>query len=506
MCKRKISKIFIIVLTMIFFNCSGQNNKNSMKDRQPYAAGKFYEADSSALIKDLQKLFSYDVAVIKKQTVLAIISPHASYAYSGKVAASAFKQIDYNKKYDNIFILGPSHQYAFSGASIYSAGDYITPLGKVKVNTKLAKDFIRDNNVFHFYPNAHRYEHSIEVQLPFLQYLMKKDFQIIPIVVGSGSTEDCKRIAKALKPYFNENNLFIISTDFSHYPSYNEAIINDSITANSIMKNSAKELLKILKSNTEKGYKNLVTSLCGRYAVLTLLYITESDPDINITPILNENSGDYIYGDKNRVVGYYSIAFSKNLKKINKMEEFTLTIKDKKDLLQIARKTINEYIRKGRIYKINPSSFSDNIKKHCGAFVTLHKNGRLRGCIGRFIADEPLYKIVQQMAIASSTQDYRFPKVRETEIDDLEIEISVLSPLRKIDSIDEIQLGKHGIYIKKGMASGTFLPQVATETGWNKEEFLGHCSRDKAGIGWDGWRDAEIFIYDAIVFDEKIME
>lgn len=188
------------------------------------------------------------------------------------------------------------------------------------------------------------------------------------------------------------------------------------------------------------------------------------------------------------------------------MEEFTLTLKDKKTLLEIARKTINEYIRNGKTYKINPSLFSANIKKHCGAFVTIHKKGNLRGCIGRFLADEPLYNIIQKMAIAASTQDYRFTKVRESEIEDLEIEISVLSPLRKIKSIDEIKLGKHGIYIKKGMASGTFLPQVATKTSWDKEELLGHCSCDKAGIGWDGWRNADIFIYDAIVFDEKIIE
>jgi AmmeMemoRadiSam system protein A len=143
------------------------------------------------------------------------------------------------------------------------------------------------------------------------------------------------------------------------------------------------------------------------------------------------------------------------------------------------------------------------MKVKSGAFVTLKEKGDLRGCIGRFISDEPLYKVVQEMAIASSTEDTRFPRVESKEIDELEIEISVLSPMKKIHSIDEIELGKHGIYIKKGYYSGTFLPQVATETGWTKEEFLGHCARDKAGIGWDGWKDAEIYTYEADVFSEK---
>ena len=127
----------------------------------------------------------------------------------------------------------------------------------------------------------------------------------------------------------------------------------------------------------------------------------------------------------------------------------------------------------------------------------------LRGCIGRFDASEPLYKVVQEMAVASATQDYRFKPVEEGEVKDLEIEISVLTPMRKISSINEFQLGKHGIYIRKGSRSGTFLPQVAQETGWTKEEFLGHCAQDKAGIGWEGWKDAELYVYEALVFGEK---
>jgi AmmeMemoRadiSam system protein A len=110
------------------------------------------------------------------------------------------------------------------------------------------------------------------------------------------------------------------------------------------------------------------------------------------------------------------------------------------------------------------------------------------------------------MAIASSTEDPRFSPVESSEIPELEIEISVLTPMRRISAIDEIELGKHGIYMRKGYRSGTFLPQVATETGWTKEEFLGHCAQDKAGIGWNGWKDAELFVYEALVFGEKKKE
>jgi AmmeMemoRadiSam system protein A len=182
---------------------------------------------------------------------------------------------------------------------------------------------------------------------------------------------------------------------------------------------------------------------------------------------------------------------------------FSLEANDKKVLLELARTTIETYTTSKEVIELNPANYSKTLKTDCGAFVTLNKNHQLRGCIGRFDASEPLYLIVQQMAIAAATQDSRFLPVNKGELKDLEIEISVLSPMRKINSVDEIILGKHGIYIVKGSRNGTFLPQVATETGWTLEEFLGHCSRDKAGLGWDGWKEADIYVYEAIVFSES---
>ena len=172
-------------------------------------------------------------------------------------------------------------------------------------------------------------------------------------------------------------------------------------------------------------------------------------------------------------------------------------------MLGIARATIIMYINQHKTPDLDDRNFSPGLKMHSGAFVTLKEKGELRGCIGRFTADIPLWKVIQEMAIASSTQDSRFTPVTAKEIDKLEIEISVLSPMKRIYSADEIVLGKHGIYIKKGYYSGTFLPQVATETGWSINEFLGHCACDKAGLSWDGWKDAELYTYEAFVFSEN---
>ena len=152
---------------------------------------------------------------------------------------------------------------------------------------------------------------------------------------------------------------------------------------------------------------------------------------------------------------------------------------------------------------IDPNTIPINLMKELGAFVTLRINGKLRGCIGRFISTDPLYQVVNQMAIASALEDYRFNPLTKEEFKNTEIEISVLGPLKKINNISEIVLGKHGIYIKKDLHSGTMLPQVATENRWSVEEFLGYTSRDKAGLGWSGWKDADIYVYEAVVLEEN---
>lgn len=333
---------------------------------------------------------------------------------------------------------------------------------------------------------------------------MKKAFRIVPIVIGSQSKESCRKIAQALKPYFNPKNLFVISTDFSHYPSYDEAGKADKATCDAILKNDPELLMKFLDSYEKKNIPNLATNLCGWTSVLTLLYMTANDPSITFTPLKYTNSGDSRYGDHNQCVGYWSVAVSRDPSKTSSVSSgFSLSAQDKETLLEIARNTVSLYVSQHKVPEVDDKNFSPALKMHAGAFVTLHENGELRGCIGRFTADIPLWQVVQQMAVASSTEDNRFSPVTPSEVKKLDIEISVLSPMKRIYSADEIVLGKHGIYIKKGWYSGTFLPQVATETGWSREEFLGHCSRDKAGLGWDGWKDAELYTYEACVFGEK---
>lgn len=496
----------VMIFLGIFYGagCAGQDKGGGLTDRPAAVAGQFYPAEPSHLRADLGQLFAR-ARVRESSDVLAIISPHAGYVFSGQVAASSFNQIDTGRTYDNIFILASSHRFAFEGASIYTRGHYETPLGKVKVNLELANEIVANSPLFINRVDAHLYEHSLEVQLPFLQYKLGAGIRIVPIVLGTQSAETCKKLAGALKPYFNESNLFVISTDFSHYPEYDDAVLVDHLTADAIVSNSPETLLNTIKSNDQREIPGLATSLCGWTSVLTLLYMTEGE-GVTYRQVDYLNSGDSrIYGDKDRVVGYFSIVVEKNEPgrvSSDKESRYTLTESEKMTLLRLARNTVVEYVGHRRIPDVDPATLTPALEAPAGAFVTLKKDGQLRGCIGRFDAALPLWEIVQRMAIAASTEDHRFNPVTSEEVDDLHIEISVLTPMQPISSIDEIELGKHGIYIKKGFSSGTFLPQVATETGWSKEEFLGHCARDKARIGWEGWKTAELFVYEAYVFEE----
>lgn len=492
---------FLTITAWMGFRAASAFSQQSIQNRKPYAAGRFYTDHPDGLKSHLQQLFAKAEPRKEGSSPLAIVVPHAGYVFSGEVAASAYNQINPDRRFERIFIIGSSHTTSFSGASVYCSGNYETPLGTVKVDTALANKLVSEYKLLKSYAEPHLYEHSLEVQLPFLQYYLKNDFKIVPVIIGTSTTETSEQLAKVLKPYLNEENLFVISSDFSHYPDYEDACMADQATAEAIQTNKPAKLLAAIETNKKKDIPGLVTSLCGWSSVLTLLHMTEKMPGISVDLIQYKNSGDSPYGEKDRVVGYYSIAFNSSGLS-GKMGEFFISNADKEYLLKLARNTITGYIKKGITPETDETNLSVMLKTPCGAFVTLNKEGKLRGCIGRFNPGQPLWKVVQSMAIAAATQDYRFNPVLPDELNQIKIEISVLTPLKRIRSAEEFILGKQGIYMKQENQTGTFLPQVAASTGWSKEEFLGHCAQDKAGIGWNGWKTAQLYTYEALIFSE----
>ena len=495
---------FFIILSTLFAMEIFPQNINI--DREPVAAGRYYSADPATLKNDLKQLFSAGEKADEMMDIRAIISPHAGYVFSGEVAASAFSAIPENRKYKNIFLIGSSHVMAFDGASVYNTGDYITPLGKIKVNREIANAIRNSSPLFSYRTDAHIQEHSLEVQIPFIQYYFEDPPQIVPIIIGTNNIDNIRAISEALRPYFTEDNLFVISSDFSHYPPYNRAKQVDKVTADAIITKDPDAFLDALRKNASRSISGLVTSMCGWTSGLLLLYLAEDDPDLVFEKISYCNSGDTPYGNKEEVVGYNAIILKnkKNSSPVaNNSSGMTFSDDEAQQLIGIARASIRTMLYDNSQFNIDPDKMPPSLRKNMGAFVTLKINGVLRGCIGRFISTEPLCEVVRQMALASAFEDHRFTPLTKAEFNKIEIEISVLSPMRKISDISEIVLGRHGIYITKDLRSGTMLPQVATENNWTVEQFLGYTSRDKAGLGWDGWKDADIYVYEAAVLEEK---
>ena len=473
-------------------------SKETQKTRKPAVAGSFYPA-SAKEIKSMLGGWLHPSGNDALTPPRAIIVPHAGYVFSGEVAASAYNRIPPGHQYKRVFLLGPSHRAGFAGASVDTVYSFAeTPLGKVPIDISLGKRLISEGKgAFTFWSEAaHDGEHCLEVQLPFLQMVFGDVPPIVPIVIGTERLSVIQNIAKALEPYFNEDNLFIISSDFSHYPSYEDARSSDLYLAETITTGGLEEFLKALRQIDKQDFPGQGTAACGACAIAVLLEMMDAQGRDNFYAehVMYRNSGDSIYGDKERVVGYNSIVFTSS------DHLFHFTQEEKEKMIATARSSIYSYL--GLKYDGDDSPVGVLKEKGYGVFVTLNLNGKLRGCIGRFTSPSSLHSTIREMARSAAFDDPRFPALSKKEAPEIEIEVSVLSPLKRIQSIDEFKLGRDGIYMIKGYNHGTFLPQVAKETGWNTEEFLGHCARDKAGIGYYGWKDAELYTYQTEVVKE----
>ena len=502
--------VLTILTTMMMMNmCNGQIAKEPVV-RPATQANRFYTGDAKELSKEVDSLLALHRCETVYRDVAALIVPHAGYYFSGNVAAAAYMSVPKDKQYKRIFLLGPSHHEWLDGASVNTEADYYaTPLGQVKVDHDVAVALTEADSVFRYEPRAHDREHCLEVQLPFLQRfftihssLFTKDVPpIVPIIISTNDFQKLKRIAEALKPYLTEENLFIVSSDFSHYPKYEDACRVDARTGKAVESGDVEQFIAALEENARRGVPGLATSACGELTIVTLLMMIDSTYEVK--HLMYQNSGDAEESDHSRVVGYHAFAIVRN-GQTRTDADFSLSEDEKRMLKEIAMTSIKDSLNGRGIAVANSSLFTlhSSLKQKCGAFVSLLKHGRLRGCIGHFGEDVPLHEIVAEMARAAAFEDPRFMPVTADELADIDIEISVLTPMRRIQSLDEFELHRHGIYIRKGYRSGTYLPQVADEVNWTKEEFVSHCAQDKAGIGWDGWKDAEteLYVYEAIVF------
>jgi len=487
------TKGIIFLLTVFLCSCS---NSYSEDVRKPAVAGMFYPGNKEELAGKVDDFLANVKKSDIKGRVFAIIVPHAGYEYSGQIAAYSFKQLE-GTDFKKIIIISPSHYVSFDGMSVYNKGAFETPLGIIKIDKELADKIMAKDKRFIFYPEAHLKEHAIEVELPFLQKMYKdKDFKIVPITMGNPETDDIRILSDTLYDVMDKDTLLIISVDLSHYYPYDKAVELDTNSTSAIEHLDAQKMLKDINSHNSE-----IDAPIAVLGMITLANRYNAKAKI----IKYANSGD-VAGDKSRVVGYSSIVvyIPSDLQEKGDMimrVEY-LSKEEKVKLLEIAKLSIIEAVTGKR--QFFPNVTEEKLKENCGAFVTIKENNELRGCIGYIQAVKPLYETVKDVAKSAAVNDYRFNPVAENELDKLELEISVLTPLKKIKDINEIEVGKHGLVMKQGFNSGLLLPQVATEYNWDKETFLKETCR-KAGLPQDAWKDksTEIYTFSAEVFGEN---
>jgi hypothetical protein len=453
--------------------------------RRAVWAGQFYDADAARLGSQIDGFLKNAAGTALADPILALIVPHAGYIYSGRVAAEAYRLIQ-GKAIDSVVIIGPSHRYGFRGCSIYMKGGFETPLGVAGIDEALASEIAKASG-FNYIAEAHREEHSIEVQVPFVRKVLP-GAKIVPIVMGSQNAATVRSLADALaKVLPGKKAVVIASTDMSHFLPKEEAGRVDADTASLIRSQKTKEILDKIEAG-----ENI---MCGGGPVVATILYAQKRGKTEVTALSYADSSSF----GGPVVGYLSaVLTSKERPAEDVSPRFTLSDDEKGELLRLARTAVTQFVEQGTVCSYNTQN--PNFQAPKGAFVTLKKGGELRGCIGYIEPVAPLYQTVLQTAVYAASKDPRFEPVSKAELQALEYEISVLTPLEPVADPKSVEVGKHGLVISMGERKGLLLPQVPVENGWNRDQFLSQTCL-KAGLPSDAWKKgAKIFSFEAIVF------
>ena len=482
----------------------GANIRHVRAVREPAVAGQFYPADPESLKATVNDLLMAKPEIPVEGKIDAIVAPHAGYSFSGSTAGAAYRQIS-NRSYDAVIVLCPSHRDEFEGASVYARGSYRTPLGEVPVDGELAQDLIDREPALHasqvghrvdppspFGGSAIRGEHAIEVQIPFLQESVR-NLRIVPIVMASREIDFCRRLGRAIVDASGRKRILTVaSSDLYHGYSYQDCVESDAST-----------LAEIQAFNPERfarGIDNRSIQACGSGPIATAMVVARGAGADQAAVVGCTNSGDVTGRKDGYVVGYGSVVFYHGHPDQSRKNN-ELNAENRGRLLAIAKGAIREAVfgRPSPVLQDIPESLGGSR----GVFITLKRQGALRGCIGQVHPVEPLAPTVQQMAVSAALRDPRFTPVTPPELPEIELEISILGPLRTIHDVDDILTGEHGLMIQHPDGQGLLLPQVAAERGWDRKTFLAQTCC-KAGLPSDAWMssDCSIRVFTAEVFGE----
>ena len=501
-----------LFLGSMITTAEGQEKGSEEKKLRPAGvAGSFYPANPGQLTAMMDGMLAKVSTPGIDGKILAVVAPHAGYPYSGPVAAYTYAALK-GRKYARVVVIAPSHYEAFEFASVYDGDGYVTPLGVVPVDREFARKLATMNGSIRLSERGHKAtaqgaEHALEVQLPWLQRVLGS-FKLVPVVMGAQSYASSRALGVALARLIQKESsapaqpgsgdaagdtLIVASSDLSHYHTYNEAESIDHKTLGAL------ESWDYLSMS--RNFQTRVWEACGGGPIVAAMIAAERMGANQARVLKYANSGDVI-GDRSHVVGYSADVFvkAKSSKAANVM--FSLNEKEKAELLDLARKSVESAVQQHKLYAPEKTG-DEHLNQDRGAFVTLREEDKLRGCIGYSAATQPLYMTVRDTATLAALRDPRFRPVTAAELSKLQYEISVLSPLRRARTLNEIRIGEHGLLVKNGEHEGLLLPQVPVEQHWDRTTFLQQTCV-KAGIDPNCWKDdnTDIFEFTAVVFGD----
>ncbi|MFC1586487.1 AmmeMemoRadiSam system protein B [Fibrobacterota bacterium] len=466
-------------------------------------AGSWYPGEAAALRDQLEGFSRKGPDVSSRRDVIGLVLPHAGYSYSGQTAMQGLRAV--GRDYKRIIVIGPSHQvFMENRLSLPEATHYQTPLGEAPLDLEFMEKLMK-HPVFMSHPGAHGREHSVQIELPLLQYT-RKNFKFVPIVAGSCDRETIKEAAGIIGALIDGETLVIASSDFVHYGKrFGYVPFTRNIPEQ--IKKLDMGAYEFIRKRDSRGFvdyrRSTGATICGYIPIAILLDMLPEQAEAHL---VSQTTSGEMTGDYENSVSYLSVVFTGSWRKMEKeSEKAGLSEQDREQLIQLARQSIEYFLREGRIPKASDLGIavSGEARQNRAAFVTLKKKSRLRGCIGDILPRAPLYESVIENAINAAVRDHRFSRVTETELKELTISISALTVPESVDSPDRIRIGTDGVILKKAGKRAVFLPQVAPEQGWDVEETLTHLSV-KAGLSPDDWKSgAEFQVFQAEVFGEK---
>ncbi len=501
------SRLTVMMLLAVLTTASGAQGKDRV--RPTAVAGSFYPGDRARLEAAVED-FLETARRPEGAAPVAIVAPHAGYVFAGQIIADAWNQAA-GSEYDLIVILGTDHtQPPFDGVSVYDGTAYDTPLGRAALDQDVIQALLRSDPRFVFKPAVHEREHSVEVQVPFAQHLFP-GVKLVCAVVGRADPGLCTDLGRTLaKVVRGRKVLLVASSDLSHYPDHETAVRVDRKTLTALASLDPRHFLKVTRQQ-ERTHPDLATCACGKAPIMMMMAAAAQMGGHAATVVSYANSGDTSLGDVERCVGYGAIRIDKEgvgpdlaglpAVSVPPAGHGPLSPAACRWLLDFARRTLEQYLTSDTTPLAR--DYPAELGRLQGAFVTLTTKGhRLRGCIGHLQSDTPLAVTVGAMTVQAAVHDSRFAPMTAREIPTVSIEISVLSVPQPVSGPDRIILGRDGVILSKNGRSAVYLPQVATEQGWNLEQTLTHLSR-KAGLPGDAWRHGARFqTFQAQVFAE----